>query len=110
MKNILHTSVNILPQAQRKIIQDKNSMSLITKFLYNMAADIHRFHHKKKRFVIFLADCDDDLIDIPARTDRDQNLNLSPLAGTLIGLGFLLALPFALGLTGGLIWWRRRRM
>jgi len=53
---------------------------------------------------------DDDLIDIPARTDRDQNLNLSPLAGTLIGLGFLLALPFALGLTGGVIWWRRRRM
>ena len=53
---------------------------------------------------------DDDLIDIPARTDQDQNLNLSPLAGTLIGLGFLLALPFALGLTGGVIWWRRRRM
>jgi len=53
---------------------------------------------------------DDQLLDIPARERADQQLQLSPMQGAIIGLGFLLALPLALFAAGGIIWWRRRRL
>ncbi len=53
---------------------------------------------------------DDALIQIPARTAPDQNLELSRSAGLAIGLGFLILLPLALLLTGVLVWWRRQRL
>ncbi|HEB97376.1 MAG TPA: hypothetical protein ENI96_13220 [Sedimenticola thiotaurini] len=52
----------------------------------------------------------DNLIQIPARTAPDQNLELSRGAGLAIGLGFLILLPLGLLLTGVLIWWRRQRL
>ncbi|MET0023683.1 MAG: GldG family protein [Sedimenticola sp.] len=51
---------------------------------------------------------DDQLLDIPARTGSDLDITLSPTAGAVIGLGFLLVVPLALFATGMLIWWRRR--
>ena len=51
----------------------------------------------------------DQLIDIPAKTAPDTQLQLSSLTLVLIGLGFLVLLPVALLGSGLLIWWRRRR-
>jgi len=52
---------------------------------------------------------DDALIDIPDKGAPDRQLHLSQTALGMIGLGFLAALPLALALIGGIIWWRRRR-
>lgn len=51
---------------------------------------------------------DDQLLRIPARTAPDRNLQLSPSAGSAIGIGFLILLPL-LFLTAGLLIWRWRR-
>lgn len=51
----------------------------------------------------------DQLIDIPARTAPDTQLDLPPMALALIGFGFLILLPLALFSCGVFIWWRRRR-
>ncbi|MCW8891616.1 MAG: GldG family protein [Sedimenticola sp.] len=51
---------------------------------------------------------DDNLLDIPAKTASDIELQLSPTIGAAIGLGFLFILPMLLICTGLLIWWRRR--
>lgn len=52
---------------------------------------------------------DDNLLDIPAKTASDIELNLSPTTGAAIGLGFLFILPALLISSGVAIWWRRRR-
>lgn len=52
---------------------------------------------------------DDNLLDIPARTAPDTRLDLDPVTGGAIGLGFLFVLPLLLIATGLVIWWRRRR-
>lgn len=52
---------------------------------------------------------DDALIDIPDKGAPDRQLHLSQGALGAIGLGFLVALPLVLLLSGGVIWWRRRR-
>jgi ABC-type uncharacterized transport system involved in gliding motility auxiliary subunit len=51
----------------------------------------------------------DQFINIPAKTARDRSLNLSDLAASLIGLGYLILLPVALIATGATIWFKRRR-
>ncbi len=51
----------------------------------------------------------DQLIDIPAKTAPDTQLDLSPSALILIGFGFLILLPLTLFSCGIFIWWRRRR-
>lgn len=51
----------------------------------------------------------DRLIDIPAKTASDTQLDFSPMALVLIGFGFLILLPLALFSCGIVIWWRRRR-
>jgi ABC-type uncharacterized transport system involved in gliding motility auxiliary subunit len=52
---------------------------------------------------------DDQLLNIPARVAPDLSLNLSQTATLVISMGFLFALPLLLILTGGFIWFRRRR-
>ena len=52
---------------------------------------------------------DDALINIPAKTAPDRQLQLSSTAQAVIGFGFLLVLPLGLLLCGLIIWWRRRR-
>ncbi|MBM2829453.1 MAG: uncharacterized protein HW411_243 [Gammaproteobacteria bacterium] len=51
---------------------------------------------------------DDDFISIPAKIATDTQLELSPFAAGVIGLGFFLVLPVVLFGTGITIWWRRR--
>ena len=51
----------------------------------------------------------DQLIDIPAKTNPDTRLELSDLTLALIALVFLVLLPLTLFGCGMLIWWRRRR-
>ena len=52
---------------------------------------------------------DDSLITIEPKTRVDLSLELSRLAMTLIAVGFLVFLPLAFLISGGVIWWRRRR-
>lgn len=52
---------------------------------------------------------DDNLIHIPANITTDRQLELSPLAQGMIGIGFLFLLPLMLGTAGFIIWWRRRQ-
>jgi ABC-type uncharacterized transport system involved in gliding motility auxiliary subunit len=51
---------------------------------------------------------DDQLLNIPARTAQDTRLELSPVMGALIGIGFLLVLPILFLGAGVVIWLRRR--
>ena len=51
---------------------------------------------------------DDDFITIPSSTAVDTQLNISDLMGAIIGLFFLVALPLALLVAGGWIWYKRR--
>jgi ABC-type uncharacterized transport system involved in gliding motility auxiliary subunit len=52
---------------------------------------------------------DEALITVQPRTRSDLTLELSRGGLTLIAIGFLLALPLGLLVTGGVIWWRRRK-
>jgi ABC-type uncharacterized transport system involved in gliding motility auxiliary subunit len=53
---------------------------------------------------------DDKLLNIPARTAPDRNLELSRTASVVISLGFLFALPLLFLGAGLVIWWRRRKL
>lgn len=53
---------------------------------------------------------DENLITIQPRATLDSNLNLGKTALTLISVGFLIALPLVFLVTGGVIWWRRRKL
>ena len=52
---------------------------------------------------------DESLITIQPRKREDLSFELSLAGLTLITLGFLIVLPLAFVLTGGMIWWRRRK-
>jgi ABC-type uncharacterized transport system involved in gliding motility auxiliary subunit len=53
---------------------------------------------------------DENLITIQPRATKDANLDLSHTAMAVISVGFLVVLPAALLLAGGMIWWRRRTL
>ncbi len=53
---------------------------------------------------------DENLITIQPRATLDSNLELGKTALTLITVGFLIALPLVFLVTGGVIWWRRRKL
>ncbi len=52
---------------------------------------------------------EEKLITLQPRTVKDGAINLSRTQLTLIGGGFLFALPLLLVLAGATLWWRRRR-
>ena len=52
---------------------------------------------------------DDSLITIEPKTRVDLSLELSRPELAAIGFGFLIFLPLGLLVSGGVIWWRRRR-
>ncbi len=52
---------------------------------------------------------DDALITVQPRTRSDLTLELTRSGLALVGFGFLLVLPLALLICGGVIWWRRRK-
>ena len=52
---------------------------------------------------------DEALITVQPRTRSDLTLELSRGGLALVGFGFLLVLPLALLICGGVIWWRRRK-
>lgn len=52
---------------------------------------------------------DDTLITLQPRAAKDSNIVLSKTQLGVISVGFLLGLPLLLALTGGVIWWKRRR-
>ncbi|MEO8156290.1 MAG: GldG family protein [Betaproteobacteria bacterium] len=51
---------------------------------------------------------DEALISVQPRTRADLTLDLTRPGLALIGFGFLLALPLAFLIAGGVIWWRRK--
>ena len=51
---------------------------------------------------------DDNFILIPSSSSVDTQLNLSELAGAIIGLLFLVLLPLSLLIAGTFIWYKRR--
>jgi ABC-type uncharacterized transport system involved in gliding motility auxiliary subunit len=52
---------------------------------------------------------DENLITVQPRPRVDSQLNLGRTGLALIGLGFLLTLPAVFLVTGGVVWWRRRK-
>lgn len=52
---------------------------------------------------------DDNLITVQARPSADTTIDLDQVTLYLIVFTFLLLLPLAFIVTGGIIWWRRRR-
>lgn len=52
---------------------------------------------------------DDSLIAVQPRPAADSNLDIDQATLYLIAFTFLLVLPLAFIVTGGVIWWRRRR-
>ncbi len=52
---------------------------------------------------------EEHLITLQPRAAKDSNLVLSSMQLNFISIFFLLVLPLVLALTGGLIWWKRRR-
>lgn len=52
---------------------------------------------------------DDQMLGIPAKEPQDRELHLSHLLRGIIGLGWLIAMPMLLLVTGGIIAWRRNR-
>jgi ABC-type uncharacterized transport system involved in gliding motility auxiliary subunit len=52
---------------------------------------------------------DDSLITILPRSRQDLTLEMSRAGLALVGFGFFVVLPLAFLVTGGVIWWRRRR-
>ncbi len=52
---------------------------------------------------------EDRMLQIPPRLTPSPNLEFSPLAAKVIGLGFLFGLPLLLAAVGAVVWWRRRR-
>lgn len=52
---------------------------------------------------------EEHLITLQPRAARDSSLTLGKTHLSIIGLGFLLALPLLLAGVGGYIWWKRRR-
>ncbi len=52
---------------------------------------------------------DEALITVQPRTRSDLSLELSRAGLALIGIGFLVVLPLAFLVAGGVIWWRRRK-
>ena len=64
------------------------------------------------RFGQYLADWlaeDEASVEVPVRGAPDRQLDLGTLGYTIIGGFFLIALPALLVISGGWIWWRRRR-
>lgn len=51
----------------------------------------------------------DKLIIIPPHSAKDSTVNLSKTRLTLISFGLVIATPLLLALTGGLLWWRRKK-
>ena len=52
---------------------------------------------------------DDALITVQPRSRADLTLELTGAGLALLGFGFLIVLPLALLVAGGIIWWRRRK-
>ena len=52
---------------------------------------------------------DDNLITVQPRATLDSGLTLSRTSMMVIVYGFLVLLPLGFLVTGGVIWWRRRR-
>lgn len=52
---------------------------------------------------------DDSFIEIPLKMTVDRQLQLTPLAQGVIGIGFLFVIPLSLAGSGLFIWWRRRK-
>jgi ABC-type uncharacterized transport system involved in gliding motility auxiliary subunit len=52
---------------------------------------------------------EDALVPIEPRPAADARIELKPYMLYVMAFSFLLALPAAFALTGGIIWWRRRR-
>jgi hypothetical protein len=52
---------------------------------------------------------EDSLVAIEPRPAADARINLDPVMLYLIVFSFLVALPLAFVVAGGVIWWRRRK-
>ncbi|MDX8385469.1 MAG: Gldg family protein [Gallionella sp.] len=52
---------------------------------------------------------EEHLITLQPRSAKDNNLTLSSLHLSIVGIGFLIVVPLLLAGVGGYIWWKRRR-
>jgi ABC-type uncharacterized transport system involved in gliding motility auxiliary subunit len=52
---------------------------------------------------------EEKLIAIQPRATKDGAVTLSKMQLSFISIGLVFVLPLLLALTGGVLWWRRRR-
>ena len=106
----VHGPVVVAVTLQRRV-NDKDQRVVVvgtSQFLSNQFVGLLSNLDLGTNMLNWLAE-DENLIAVQPRARVDSQLNLGRTGLALIGLGFLVLLPAALLLAGGMVWWRRRK-
>jgi ABC-type uncharacterized transport system involved in gliding motility auxiliary subunit len=106
----VHGPVIVAATLERKV-KDKSQRVVVvgtSQFLSNQYIGLLSNLDLGTNMLNWLAE-DENLITVQPRARVDSELTLGRTGLTVIGLGFLLLLPAAFLLAGGMVWWRRRQ-
>ncbi|PWT71948.1 MAG: hypothetical protein C5B46_07590 [Proteobacteria bacterium] len=106
----VHGPVVVAAALERKV-KDKSQRVVVvggSQFLSNQSIGLLSNLDLGVNMLNWLA-ADENLITVQPRSRVDSELTLGRAPLAMIGFGFLIVLPLAFLLTGGMIWWRRRQ-